>query len=280
MSTRNSTDIQSLIDCTQTAISAFEHPLDSHELRRRSPAALSDAPDPRTSPTYAFLSTQQIVDALHDVGFVPFSAAQAQSRRSSPQFAPHVIRFRRRYETVTLRDCIPEIICLNAHNGRTALQFRLALYRPVCTNGLVVCNETLPAWRVPHRRHILDDAIAAVIAQSEQFAAVGQWVERMEQTQLEEPQRLDFATQALALRFPKDRHQRMRPSLLLEARRPEDTGNDVWHVYNVIQENIIKGDLAGRTASNRATRSRPIRSVQRDVSLNTALWTMATGLVA
>jgi uncharacterized protein DUF932 len=191
-----------------------------------------------------------------------------------------VIRFRRRYETVTLRDCIPEIICLNGHDGRTALQFILALYRPICTNGLVVCNEVLPAWKVPHRRHILEEAVAAVIAQSEQFAAVGQWVERMERTRLEEPRRIAFAEEALRLRFPKDRHRRMNPALLLEARRSEDAGDDVWRVYNVIQENVIRGDLAGRSALNRSMRSRPIKSVKRDVELNTELWKLATTLVA
>jgi hypothetical protein len=108
MSTNVTTASQSLIDSSHSAVSAFERPLDPGQLRERSPAALSDAPDPRTSPTYAFLSTQEIAAALLDVGFVPFSAAQAPTRRTSPLFAPHVIRFRRRYETVTLRDCIPE----------------------------------------------------------------------------------------------------------------------------------------------------------------------------
>jgi hypothetical protein len=121
MNAHASHSIESLIDSSETSRTAFARPLDPSELGQKSPAALSDSPDPRTSPTYAFLPTQQIVAALHDVGFVPFSAAQAQSRGTSPLFAPHVIRFRRRYETVTLRDCIPEIICLNAHDGRTSL---------------------------------------------------------------------------------------------------------------------------------------------------------------
>jgi hypothetical protein len=117
-------------------------------------------------------------------------------------------------------------------------------------------------------------------AQSEQFAAVGQWVERMERTRLEEPRRIAFAEEALRLRFPKDRHRRMNPALLLEARRSEDAGDDVWRVYNVIQENVIRGGLAGRSASNRSMRSRPIKSVKRDVELNTDLWKLATTLVA
>jgi hypothetical protein len=271
----------SLASFTSAGIrSAFEQPINREELERRSPAALSCCADPRTSPTYAFLSTRQIVEALGHVGFVPFHAAQAHSRRTSPQFAAHVIRFRRRYETVSLSDCIPEILCLNSHNGKNSLQFRLALYRPICTNGLVVCHETLPVWRVPHRGNVLDEAIEAVIAQSEQFAAVGAWVERMQNTQLQESQQLDFATRALALRFPKDRHLRMPPARLLEARRSEDAGTDVWHVYNTVQENVMKGDLEGRSASNRFIQTRPIRAVQRDVALNTALWRMATQLVA
>lgn len=273
-------EIESLINSTETAFSAFGRPLSQHDLEVKTPAALSTRPDPRTSETYAFLDTRDIVNALATVGFVPFSAAQAISRKTSPQFAPHVIRFRRRYETVTLRDCIPEIVCVNAHNGRTSLQFRIAIYRPICTNGLLVSDETLPAWKVPHRRNVLDQAVAAVIALSEHFGAIGQWVERMERTVLEEPRRLEFASKALGLRFPKDRHQRMPPSRLLEARREEDAGNDLWHVYNVVQENVIKGDLQGCTASNRSMRSRPIKSIQRDVDLNTALWNMATALAA
>jgi hypothetical protein len=102
----------------------------------------------------------------------------------------------------------------------------------------------------------------------------------MERTQLEEPQRLSFAGQALALRFPKDRHERMRPAQLLEARRSEDVGDDLWRVYNVIQENVIRGGVVGQTASNRRSNSRPIKSVRRDVALNAALWTLATALAA
>ena len=102
----------------------------------------------------------------------------------------------------------------------------------------------------------------------------------MERTRLEEPRRIAFAEEALRLRFPKDRHRRMNPASLLEARRSEDAGDDVWRVYNVIQENVIRGDLAGRSASNRSIRSRAIKSVKRDVELNTGLWKLATTLVA
>jgi hypothetical protein len=278
MSTRG--EIESLIDSTEKPWSAFEVPLSRGDLEVKTPAALAMGPDPKTSPTYKFVSTQQIVDALGGVGFIPYSAAQAKNRRSDPLYAAHVIRFRRRYETVTLRDCIPEILFLNAHTGRTSIHLQIALWRPICANGLMVADDTLPPLKISHRGNVLEQAIAAVLAQSEQFAAIGQWVERMERKELKEGERLEFARQALILRFPKDRHQRLNPALLLEAKRLEDSGNDVWHVYNVVQDNIIKGDIEGRSASNRVMRTRPIRSVQRDVALNSELWRMATALAA
>jgi len=272
--------IESLIESSEAAHTAFVRPLDRSDIQARTPAALAEAADPRTSSTYAFLSSQRVIAALGNAGFVPVSAAQAQARRVNLLSARHVIRFRRRYETVTLRDCIPEILFINAHDGRTATQFRLALYRPVCTNGLIVCDDTLPVWRVPHRGNILDEVIEAAIRQSEQFAAVGMFVERMERTMLEEPQRLAFAEAAISLRFPKHNTVGLQPHKVLEARRPEDVGRSLWKTYNVVQEAVIKGGLEYRTSANRLMRSRGIRGIRQDVHLNTQLWKNAVALAA
>lgn len=275
--------LQSLIDASKGSDSAFAHPLQHTDIDLRTPAALAHTPDPRTSPTYTFLSSERVIHALELAGFVPVGAAQARTRSQTASrllSARHVIRFRRRYETVTLRDCICEIIFLNAHDGRTATQFRLALYRPICTNGLIVCNDQLPVWRVPHRGQILDEVIAAALQLAEQFSHVAAWVERMQRTLLEPEQRLTFANDAIDLRFPKGRPEGLAPEHLLAACRDEDRGNDLWHTYNVIQEHVIKGGLAYRTATNRHMHSRGIRGIRADVHLNTELWKRATALAA
>ncbi len=270
--------IESLVEAAEAANTAFVRPLGRSDIQLRTPAALAESADPRTSVNYTFLSSQRVIDALGNAGFVPVSAAQAQRRNSNYLSARHVIRFRRRYETVALTDCIPEILFINGHDGRTATQFRLALYRPVCTNGLIVFDDTLPVWRVPHRGNILDEVIEAAVRQSEQFAAVGLFVERMERTMLEEPQRLAFAEAAIALRFPKRNALGLQPSQVLEPRRPEDVGRSLWKTYNVVQEAVIKGGLEYRTATNRSAHSRGIRGIRQDVHLNTQLWKNAVAL--
>jgi hypothetical protein len=272
--------IQQLIDTAEGPHSALAAPLTRWQIEGKTPAALARSADPRTSPTYTFLSSDGVIQAMQVAGFVPVSAAQTRTRKANPLSARHVIRFRRRYESVTLRDCIPEILFLNGHDGRTATQFRLALFRPVCTNGLIVCDDTLPFWRVPHRGNTLDEVIAAAIQQSEQFAQVGQWVERMERTVLDVEQRMTFAAAALVLRFSKNRSPGLRPEHLLQPRREEDTRHDLWTVYNVVQEWVIKGGLSYQTTNKRQMHSRGIRAIREDVRLNTELWRMATALAA
>ena len=82
----------------------------------------------------------------------------------------------------------------------------------------VISQEVMPAWRVLHRGDVVDEVIRGALERGE----------RMERAILDEPQRLEFATQALALRLPENRPGAMTPSDLLRARRPEALGNDLW----------------------------------------------------
>ena len=254
--------------------SAFQNPISPETLRERVPAVFASGAHERTSPSYTFLSTERVLRALASAGFLPVEARQA-ARARSPMHARHLIRLRRRFETIQLRDAIPEILFLNSHDGTSAYQLRVGLFRVVCTNGLVVSAGLFPVWRVTHRGDVVDDVVVAALEISERFEVLAASVERMERTVLDAGQRLEFAGQALAVRFPKDQHGGMEPSQLLVPRRPQDVGNDLWRTFNVIQENVLQGGLVRRSASNRLTRSRRITAIREDVRLNSALWEMA-----
>ena len=70
-------------------------------------------------------------------------------------------------------------------------------------------------------------------------------------------------------------HSPVRAGQLLEARRSNDRGTDLWVTFNRVQENLLKGGLAGRAKSGRRVRTRQVRSVTEDVRLNRALWRLA-----
>jgi hypothetical protein len=52
-------------------------------------------------------------------------------------------------------------------------------------------------------------------------------------------------------------------------------GNSLWSTLQRVQENVIRGGLAGRSAQGRKLQTRPVASIDRGVSLNRALWTLA-----
>ena len=137
-----------------------------------------------------------------------------------------------------------------------------------------------PVWRVMHRGDVVRDVVCAAYRMSERFVTLAAAIDRMESTLLSPQQRLEFASEALRLRFPKDLHAGVEPAQLLAPRRSEDIGNDLWRTFNVVQENVLRGGLARRSASNRLTRTRRITGIAEDVRLNSMLWEMAVARAA
>ncbi len=117
---------------------AFDRSLSLDEIRQRAPAVFATGPSDRLSPRYTFIQTQRVLDGLSRAGFVPTDARQWLGRRSDPLHARHMIRLRRRCETVALHECVPEVVFLNSHNGSSGYQLRMGMFRAVCTNGLLV----------------------------------------------------------------------------------------------------------------------------------------------
>jgi len=62
---------------------------------------------------------------------------------------------------------------------------------------------------------------------------------------------------------------------LLAPRRLEDSGNTLWKTFNRVQENLTKGGLKYKTQNGRRNKTRAITSINRDIQLNKALWTLA-----
>jgi hypothetical protein len=271
---------RSLDSSQATHSSAFQAVLSPEALRHDVPAVFAPSAHERLSAAYTFVPTARILDALRQARFLPVEARQTRTRVTSPVHARHMIRLRRTLERVALADAVPELVLLNSHDGTSAYLLRCGIYRAVCTNGLVVSVGVFPALRVLHRGDVVDELVRGALEMSERFGVLATIVERMQGTLLEEPQRLEFAGQALTLRYPDCPPGTMTPAQLLAARRPEDLGSDLWRTFNVVQENLIRGGLIRRSATGRVTRTRRITSIREEVRLNTALWDLAMARAA
>ncbi len=258
---------------------AFQRSLSIDDLRVLAPAVFAPSAHERMSEKYTFIPTERVLSGLMQAGFVPVDARQTHTRRNHPMYARHIVRLRRRFETVDLRDAIPEVVFLNSHDGTSAYQIRLGLYRVVCTNGLIVSRGAFPAWCVSHRGDIVDEVVAGALEVSERFEQLALRVERMEQRCLSKDEQLRLAEQAMALRYADPLQAGMAPAQLLTCRRVDDLKDDLWSVFNRIQENVLRGGLSRRSPTGRLVRSRRITSIREDVRLNGALWDLAEAML-
>lgn len=258
----------------------FGDTLSLDSVRQQAPAVFASAAHERTSSKYTFIPTERVLSGLMSAGFVPVEARQTKTRIASPVHARHVMRLRRRYETVQIKDSIPEIVFLNSHDGTSAYQLRMGIFRVVCTNGLIVSRGAFPAVCFAHRGDVVDAVIAGALEMAERFEHLAGQVERMEQRQMEMDDQIRFAQRALAVRYPSVTESGMQPSQLLTIRRVEDSGNDLWSILNRCQEALLRGGLSRRAASGRLTRTRRINSIREDVRINSQLWDVAAEVLA
>jgi len=259
---------------------AFTGVLSLDAVRERAPAVFACSAHERTSPVYTFIPTERVLAGLMQAGFVPVDARQTRARAASAQHARHIVRLRRRCETVRLRDALPELVFLNSHDGTSAYQLRIGIFRVVCTNGLIVSRGAFPSFRVSHRGDVVDQVVTGALEVAERFGSLAAQVERMEQRVMSKDEQIRFAEHAVALRFPGPSASGLQPSKLLTCRRIEDLGNDLWSTLNKVQENLLRGGLTRMAATGRLTRMRRITSIREDIRLNSCLWDFAEEVLA
>ncbi len=265
----------------ETPSSAYSHAfggtLSLEDLRRHTPAVFADSASERTKPSYRFINTHKVLQALFDAGFQVANARQTRTRRGTdPIHARHMIRLRPMREILTLDSCIPEICLVNAHDGSSAYQLLAGLYRPLCKNGLICRMGDFAMIRIPHRANVLSDVVAGAREVTLQFDRIGGLVQAMAARMLSEAEQLAFATRALEIRWvdPMSR-PRLLPAKLLEARQAADANPSLWHTFNVVQQATMTGGVVYHSARARLVRTRRIVSIREDVRVNCALWQAA-----
>lgn len=158
-------------------------------------------------------------------------------------------------------------------------EVRAGLYRPICTNGLMVQLGDFGLVRVEHRGNIVRNVVEAALAMVRDFGRVGEVVQRMASFDLTLEQRLEFARRALAVRYPRDHHSPVTPEQIISPRCEGDARPDLWTVYNTVQAALVRGGLSGLSATGRNIRTRAVSAIKEDVRINSGLWHAAMSLL-
>jgi hypothetical protein len=66
---------------------------------------------------------------------------------------------------------------------------------------------------------------------------------------------------------------------LLKPVRKEDEGSDLWTIFNVIQEKMVRGNFKYKTLKGRNKTARSIKNFNRDLQLNEQLYELAESFI-
>lgn len=268
-------------DVFSTNIKHQDVALTNEQLRRSAPAIFAENPHARLSERYKLLRTIDAVDALRERGLVPVAAWQSQGKRSvkTIEYGAHFVWFRQEnFSKPLLGEIMPMVRLGNSHDGAKSYELSIALLRLVCNNGLAVGRAAGASVKMRHNEDALEtyiDAAYEVVGEAKQVAkGVKEW----RGITLSEDKQRDFAREA-QLAYYADRPQLITfdSGLLLNARRHEDEGDDVWRVMNRVQENLVRGGLetVERTGAKRRRQTQGIADQRRANALNARLWDLA-----
>jgi len=241
--------------------------------KEQHPAVFAEQASDKVSSKYTFIPTTRILGVLEGEGWIPTSVQQVNSHKEgNKQFAKHLIRLRRdEVLTPEVGDTIPEIVLFNSHNGKSNYDLRMGLYRFICSNGMVVSDAEFGSIKIRHMGYSDDQIMAASQEFIDNSTRIMNVVNDWKQVQLKKEQIRSFGLEASRLRFEDP--DELTVNTVLQARRSEDMGQDLWTVFNRTQENLLRG---GFLVSGGHRRSREITNIDKNIELNTGLWDLAS----
>lgn len=247
--------------------------LNEEQLKEKVPSIFSAEASANTSDKYALIPTIDCVKGLAEQGFFPVSAQEGKCRDTEKkQYAKHLIRFRK--EGIdSINGQVPEIVMVNSHNGACSYQLRAGVYRLACANGLIVGSDIFYR-RIIHKgdvvSQVVDSAMEIIDLIPKAIGIADSW----RGITLNGEAKRVYAESAAMLKWEGQKTESLYPKLLIPKRR-EDTRDDLWTVFNVVQENLIKGGVRYYDKDiDRRNSTRPVNSVSENTRLNTALWNL------
>ena len=238
------------------------------EIKQTAPSVFTTDKAPHLTDKYIQTPTSRVVEDLMNLGWEVTKAQEVKSRKYKG-FQKHLIVFRN--PDIMIKgengdDSFPQILLTNSHDGKAAFNFRVGIFRLVCSNGLVISDADFNNVSIRHINYTfetLQSKIGEVIAKLPNLV---QKINLFKSTQLTETQMQDFATKAMQLRTK----QRVNIMDVLNADRPQDAGTDLWVVFNRVQEKLLGGSYK---AGKRKARS--VKNFQKDIELNEQLFELA-----
>ena len=269
--------------------------LSMDDLRKACPAAFKTSPtNPNVSERYVQANTATVVEDLAKLGWYPTEAKQCRAKKGSKGIRSfHMIAFQNPEvkiskmvensdgTTTEMVDSYPRIILTNSHDGFNSFKFILGLVRLICSNGLVLCSDEFANLSIRHINYTFETLRTVVADIVEKVPYVVSTMNDMKNTIISGDNKKELATAVVKIRKELDDNQQIELDEatimdILMPVREEDKGDDLWTVFNVCQEKMIKGGFQATGKNDKVRKQRKITSIKKDIEYNQRLWEVAT----
>jgi len=249
-------------------------PLNNESLYKLAPSIFANSPSFKVSKKYTFIPTIDVVEIFRDNNYYPVEAKENFVRVSNYQgYQKHLIRFRHISDFLTQKEEAIEIILTNSHNRTSSFVIQAGIFRFICANGLVVANNLFEKISIRHigfKELAVKKSIEKIVANTNK---INLKVNLYKQIELNLDEQLSLARAAKNIRFKP--YQEVKIENLLISHRKEDNENDLWRIFNRIQENTIRGGVRGKNIiTHRNFTSKSIKSIDNLLTINEKLFNL------
>jgi hypothetical protein len=257
--------------------------ISTEQILANAPAVLESTYKATLSSKYTHIPTSVLMEDMAKLGWVAVKAQQQNSRDENKRIhKKHLVTFRNpnvKVESKEGDDIYPQILIMNSHDGTSSFQFRVGIFRVVCSNGLVICTEDFGKTTLRHSGYSFEHLQSVVRELTNNIPKTIEMLNVLNKVQLDEHQQQAFVQKAMEIRFGKEiENIGFDSQELLKSFRKEDDGNTIWKILNRVQERLVNGTFHYSKTSNQTKKykkARSIKNFKRDVELNERLFKLA-----
>lgn len=256
--------------------------LTKEEMKTKAPYLFCTEPtNPNLTNRYEFANTETIIDDMAKLGWGVVDCKQQRNNPKKPSCKSfHMVVFQNPDIYIEREDengnktidCFPRIIVQNSHDGFKSFRFMCGLFRLVCSNGLIVADEEFENVSIRHINYTFDELRRIVAESIDKIEGTIKVMDKMENTILTNEQKAELATEALRIRKNNNELVVDNDTIddILTPTRKEDEVDNLWTIFNVIQEKMMKGDFSLTNTKNpkKSRKARPITGAAKDLEFN------------
>lgn len=255
--------------------------LTMEQIKESAPSIFQTKQKTGLSEHYVHLPTDQVINDMISLGWKPCQAVEIKARKKHTKgFQRHMIKFFNPSITIEGSDgdnVFPQILLTNSHDGLSSFKFQIGLFRLVCSNGLVVCDTNYGDFKLRHMGYTFEELQTKINEAAGSFPGLVEKINQFQNIELSDIQITEFAGKAAMIRFGESAAVDLNE--LIAPERKADEGNNLWAVFNRVQEKLITGGCSYRLGA-KMRKARAVKNFSQDLKINESLWELAEEYVS